>query len=50
MKGIIPTGGAGFIGSNLCDHFLKLGHKVICLDNLATNFVIIIHSSDSTIS
>lgn len=33
---ILITGGAGFIGSNLVDYFLQLGHKVICLDNLAT--------------
>jgi UDP-N-acetylglucosamine 4-epimerase len=33
---ILITGGAGFIGSNLCDYFLNQGHKVICLDNFAT--------------
>ncbi|MFW6189636.1 MAG: UDP-glucuronic acid decarboxylase family protein [Planctomycetota bacterium] len=32
----VITGGAGFIGSHLCDHFLDLGHEVICLDNLLT--------------
>jgi dTDP-glucose 4,6-dehydratase len=30
------TGGAGFIGSHLCDYFLRLGHEVICMDNLLT--------------
>lgn len=33
---ILITGGAGFIGSNLCEHFLTNGHQVICLDNFAT--------------
>ncbi len=31
---IIVTGGAGFIGSHLCDRLLNDGHKVICIDNL----------------
>ncbi len=35
---ILITGGAGFIGSNLCDHFLSKGYSVICLDNFATGF------------
>ncbi len=32
----VVTGGAGFIGSHLCDALLGLGHKVICVDNLLT--------------
>jgi len=35
---ILITGGAGFIDSNLIDHFLSKGHKIVCLDNLATGF------------
>lgn len=33
---ILITGGAGFIGSNLCDYFLGKGYKVRCLDNFST--------------
>jgi dTDP-glucose 4,6-dehydratase len=33
---ILITGGAGFIGSHLCDRFLAEGHDVVCLDNLLT--------------
>ena len=36
---ILITGGAGFIGSHLCDHFLAQGHEVICMDNLLTGSV-----------
>lgn len=32
----LVTGGAGFIGSHLCQQLLKLGHTVLCLDNLLT--------------
>src|SRR5690554_6840854 len=40
LKGenILITGGAGFIGSNLCEYFLSLGANVTCLDNLSTGF------------
>jgi UDP-glucuronate decarboxylase len=33
---ILVTGGAGFLGSHLCDRLLKDGHEVVCLDNLFT--------------
>ena len=35
-KTILITGGAGFIGSNLCEYFLSKEYKVVCLDNFAT--------------
>ena len=33
---ILITGGAGFLGSHLCDRFIGEGHEVICIDNLIT--------------
>lgn len=38
MNKILITGGAGFIGSNLCDHFISRGDEVTVLDNFATGF------------
>lgn len=35
-KKILVTGGAGFVGSHLCEYLLKYGHEVICLDNYFT--------------
>lgn len=35
-KRVLVTGGAGFIGSHLCERLLRDGHEVICLDNLFT--------------
>lgn len=35
-KNILVAGGAGFIGSNLCDYLIKQGHRVFCLDCLFT--------------
>lgn len=39
MKKILITGGAGFIGSNLCEYFIGKGDRVTCLDNFATGFM-----------
>ncbi|MCD4724939.1 MAG: SDR family oxidoreductase [Bacteroidales bacterium] len=36
---LLITGGAGFIGSNLIEHFLERGNTVICLDNLSTGYL-----------
>ncbi len=36
MSRILVTGGAGFIGSHLCELFLERGHNVVCMDNLCT--------------
>lgn len=38
MMKITITGGAGFIGSNLCEYFVGKGYEVTCLDNLSTGF------------
>ena len=39
MKTVLITGGAGFIGSHLCDFLLDKGYRVICMDNLITGSV-----------
>jgi UDP-glucuronate decarboxylase len=35
-KRIVVTGGAGFLGSHLCEQLLHLGHEVLCVDNFFT--------------
>jgi dTDP-glucose 4,6-dehydratase len=38
MSKTIVTGGAGFIGSHLCEYLIERGHKVVCVDNLITGW------------
>ncbi len=37
MPTAVVTGGAGFLGSHLCEHLLEKGYRVLCLDNLETS-------------
>ena len=39
MPRTLVTGGAGFLGSHLCDYLLDKGHEVICMDNLITGSI-----------
>lgn len=39
MRKILVTGGAGFIGSNLCEELVKEGNYVVCLDNFSTGHI-----------
>jgi len=39
MSRVVVTGGAGFLGSHLCDNLLDAGHEVVAIDNLATGSV-----------
>jgi len=39
MPRTLVTGGAGFLGSHLCEYFLNKGHEVICMDNLITGSI-----------
>ena len=36
MKRVLVTGGAGFLGSHLCDRLIEQGHEVLCVDNFYT--------------
>ena len=36
MKKVLVTGGAGFLGSHLCERLLEVGERVVCLDNFST--------------
>ena len=52
-KKILVTGGAGFIGSNLCEELLRLGNQVTCLDNFSTgkkeNITLLLNNTDFTL-
>jgi UDP-N-acetylglucosamine/UDP-N-acetylgalactosamine 4-epimerase len=52
-KKILITGGAGFIGSNLCEKLLRLGNQVFCFDNFSTgkrkNIAPLLDNSDFTL-
>ena len=37
MPTSLVTGGAGFLGSHLCETLLERGHRVLCLDNLVVS-------------
>ena len=37
MKRVLVTGGAGFIGSHLCERLLARGDEVLCVDNFFTS-------------
>jgi dTDP-glucose 4,6-dehydratase len=39
MPRSLVTGGAGFLGSHICEYLLKKGHDVICMDNLSTGAI-----------
>jgi dTDP-glucose 4,6-dehydratase len=43
MPTCLVTGGAGFLGSHLCEELLRRGHRVICVDNLETGSLANIH-------
>ena len=43
MSTCVVTGGAGFLGSHLCEYLLGQGHRVICIDNLETGSLQNIH-------
>ena len=48
-KNILITGGAGFIGSNLCEYLLSCGANISCLDNFSTVLDITLKISLKTI-
>ena len=48
MARVVVTGGAGFLGSHLCDRLLDRGDSVVCVDNLITgNLANVAHLQDN---
>ena len=46
MSNLLITGGAGFIGSSLCNKLIKKKHKIWTIDNFSTNSLALILASD----
>ena len=38
MNRVFVSGGAGFIGSHICDRIIEMGYEVLCFDNLVTGY------------
>lgn len=49
MKTILVTGGAGFIGSNLCEYLINEGNKVICVDNFYSGNINNVNNLDDSL-
>src|SRR3569833_1758349 len=48
-RSVLVAGGAGFLGSNLCERFLRVGRGVLCVDNFVTGALLnVLHLTQST--